>query len=205
LQSEFGELIPAKGKQFLEKVQSATDRMYSMIEGVLNYSTLNAGEQTIELIDLNEVIDRIEADLELSIQQNNATIRREKLPQIQGAHVLIFQLFYNLINNSIKFARTDAAPVITISASTGSAGNEQYARIIVADNGIGFDQQYAEKIFNTFTRLNAKDKYEGTGLGLALCKKIVERHHGTISADGEKHQGARFTITLPMVQTVKWI
>jgi len=114
--------------------------------------------------------------------------------------VLIYQLFYNLINNSLKFAKAEGLPVISVTADVVRADGTDMAAIAVSDNGIGFSQEHAGAIFHTFTRLNSKDKYEGTGLGLALCKKIVERHSGHISAAGEKGRGALFTVILPFTQ-----
>ena len=174
-----------------------------MIDGVLNYSTLNQEQQPTERLDLNNILEHIETDLELAIQQKNATIRRGPLPQIEGASVLIYQLFYNLINNSLKFSRQEAAPVISLLAS--SPDSKGIVRISIEDNGIGFEQMYADRIFDTFTRLNSKDQFEGTGLGLALCKKIVERHHGTISATGKPGEGAVFTIEIPTIQSTKQV
>ncbi|WP_217602296.1 ATP-binding protein [Chitinophaga sp. GbtcB8] len=200
LQYEYGDLLPEKGRTFLDKVQHATERIFSMIEGVLSYSTLNAAEQKLEKVDLNKTLANIEEDLEVSIQQKRARIVRNELPIVEGASILIYQLFYNLINNSLKFARTDELPVIRITCSTLREGGQDYVEVAVTDNGIGFEQEYAKRIFDTFTRLNAKDKFEGTGLGLALCKKIVERHHGSITATGIRDEGAVFTILLPLIQ-----
>jgi PAS domain S-box-containing protein len=199
LQDEYGELLPDKARLFLEKIQVATDRMYSMIDGVLSYSTLNARRELPALLDLNEVVGSIIVDLELAIQQKDAQLKVSKLPVIEGAAVLIYQLLYNLINNSLKFSKDSERPIISVYSTTESDTNHM-ATIVVADNGIGFDQEYADRIFDTFTRLNAKDKYEGTGLGLALCKKIVERHHGTIEAIGKRGEGAAFIINLPFKQ-----
>ena len=203
LRDEYGDLLPEKGKTFLDKVQRATERIFSMIEGVLSYSTLNAAEQEIEKVDLNKTLANIEEDLEVSIQQKKARIMRSELPTVEGASILIYQLFYNLINNSLKFARTDELPVIRITCSTFREGGRDYVEVAIADNGIGFEQEYAKRIFDTFTRLNAKDKFEGTGLGLALCKKIVERHHGSITATGIRNEGAVFTILLPLIQQIQ--
>ena len=119
------------------------------------------------------------------------------LPTIQGAPVLLHQLFYNLINNSLKFTRPDIAPVITVSGQLIEERGATFARITVADNGIGFDQRYAASVFNSFTRLNAKDRYEGTGLGLALSKKIAERHGGSITAISSPGQGTSIIVQLP--------
>lgn len=198
LLDDYHQLLPEKGNGFLTKILSATDRMYAMVEGVLSYSTMSASEQSAESVDLNEVIKNIQNDLEVLILEKNATIKADELPVVEGAPVLLYQLFYNLINNSIKFSKENVPVVITIEASVTDLEGNRFAKIVVADNGIGFEQEQAEKIFTTFTRLNSKDKYEGTGLGLALCKKIVQRHSGFITARGERGKGAEFTILLPM-------
>ena len=205
LVDEYGPSIPDKGMEFIGKIQHATDRMISMIEGVLTYSGLNATEQAIEVINLNEIIDSITADLEVIIEKKGAVIRMESLPLIEGAEVLIYQLFYNLINNSLKFSKPAESPVITIQSSLYTDNDIAMVEISVSDNGIGFQNEHSEKIFNTFARLNSKDKYEGTGLGLALCRKIVERHNGYISAHSEKGSGATFIVQLPIKQTSKSI
>lgn len=200
LQDEYGELLPGRAHEFLEKVMNATDRIYAMIEGVLKYSTMNAEAQTVSWVNVTETIASIETDLEVYIQQKNAQIHKMQLPQLEGAPILLYQLFYNLINNSLKFAAEDRQPVIIISSEVMREEEQDWVRIEVADNGIGFDQVHADKIFDTFARLNAKDEYEGTGLGLALCKKIAERHHGTLAAHGTRGEGATFTVHLPLRQ-----
>jgi len=205
LQDEYSEILPERAKLFLDKIHNATERMFSMIDGVLAYSMLNASEQPIEKVDLNEILKNIESDLEIFIQQKKGTIKKGYLPIIEGAPVLIHQLFYNLLNNSLKFSQAGVPPVIYISGAITEATDESIAEIGFADNGIGFDQQHAMTIFDTFARLNSKDKYEGTGLGLSLCKKIVQRHHGTITAMGTKNKGAVFTIKLPLKQIEKSI
>lgn len=198
IQDEYGDVLPERGQLFLQKVMNATDRIYSMIEGVLTYSTLNANRQAMEPVSIDEVITNIEADLEVAIQQKNAIIQKSSLPVVKGIPTLLYQLFYNLLNNSLKFARADIPPVIIISANLVQQQGRAFAEINVADNGIGFEAAYADKIFDTFARLNPKDEYEGTGLGLALCKKITERHGGVITAYGSKGKGACFVIMLPL-------
>jgi PAS domain S-box-containing protein len=198
LHDDCNNLLPEKGKSFLTKILSATDRMYSMIDGVLSYSTMAAADQPNERVDLNGVLKNIKTDLEVLIHDKNAVIKTDKLPILEGAPVLLYQLFYNLVNNSLKFAKTGVPPVIQFKSSTISIENTLFTKIAITDNGIGFEQEQAEGIFTTFTRLNSKDKYEGTGLGLALCKKIVQRHGGFISAKGEKDKGAAFTVLLPI-------
>lgn len=203
IEEQFGSQIPQKAHVYLGKVQSATDRMFSMIEGVLAYSALSASEQPIEMVDLNEIFGSIESDLEVIIQQKHAVIETDELPSIEGAQVLIYQLFYNLVNNALKFSREGVAPHIKINSAIITDSGLKYCRLIVSDNGIGLAPEYAHKIFDAFARLHAKDRYEGTGLGLALCKKIVERHHGSIAADGEEGKGATFTVLLPVEQKGK--
>jgi signal transduction histidine kinase len=194
LEDDPGSVFTAKARTYLEKINSAANRMLLMIEGVLHYSTINSTEQKTELVDLNRVIKNIESDLELPIMQKKATIAYSGLPSIEGAPVLLYQLFYNLINNSLKFSQTDIPCRISITASQ----DNDNVTITLTDNGIGFDREQSERIFETFSRLNAKEKYEGTGLGLSLCKKIVQRHGGHIEGSGRKGEGAVFRIWLPL-------
>lgn len=203
LRDEMGEDLDDKFKLYIDKVLHAGDRMMSMIEGVLAYSSINASELTAEQVDLNEVIENIKSDLEIVIQQKGACVFHDHLPTIQGARVLLYQLFYNLINNSIKFGRSEDPVVVTIESGFFLDEDKESVRILVKDNGIGFDQKFSDLIFNTFSRLNPKDKYEGTGLGLALCKRIALRHRGRIEATSVKGQGATFIIVLPIHQTGK--
>ena len=207
LLDEFGRQIPDKGKVYLEKVQRSSERMTGMIDSVLNYSTVNVSEQRLETIDLNLMFEGIESDLELFILQKEARISYHGLPHIKAAPALIYQLFYNLIYNALKFSKADEASCIEVSAremEPEAVENfselqpaDSYIRIMIKDNGIGFNQDYAEKMFQIFTRLNSRDRYEGTGLGLALCRKIVHRHGGIIYAEGREGIGAAFIIILP--------
>lgn len=208
LQVENESLLPEKGKIYLQKIQIAAHRMSKMIEGVLNYSMAGTSDQPFEKIDLNDMVAGITSDLELIIVQKNASINYTNLPAIKGIPVLIYQLFYNLINNSLKFSKEETATSIEIT-SEKIKGEEQkhlpgirpfkeYFKIQVKDNGIGFDESYAEKMFNIFTRLNLRTQYEGTGLGLALARKIVTRHKGFIYAESKENMGSVFTILLPV-------
>jgi light-regulated signal transduction histidine kinase (bacteriophytochrome) len=206
LLDEYGNALPGEARTFLGKIQHATERMVTMIEGVLLYSTLNSNEQTIsQVVDLNLVFENIESDLEVAIQQAGAELRRGELPTIEGAPVLLYQLFYNLVNNALKFSTQADKPLIVISSRITQGAGKRIAEVTVKDNGIGFDQEQSGRIFEAFARLNSKDKFEGTGLGLALCKKIAERHHGSIFATGVRGEGAVFTVRLPLVQTERSI
>jgi PAS domain S-box-containing protein len=197
LKDEYLSPLGENGNFYVNKILHSTDRMYAMINGVLHYSSIQAVEYTPHLIDINSVIKNILQDLEILIQEKNAIIKFEPLPTVKGISPLLYQLFYNLINNSLKFTKENVSPVIEIRSSEIDLKGLHYVEVILSDNGIGFDENYAEKIFATFFRLHPKDKYEGTGLGLSLCKKIVERHNGFIFAQGDKNIGAEFTILLP--------
>lgn len=192
----------ANASKYLSKINSAVDRMFAMIDGVLTYSSFtDKATERSQIVDLNLIISSIETDLELVIQKKDATIEKNCLPVISGSEVLLYQLFYNLLNNALKFTRSGTKPVIKVMAKEIKAYSideeHEMFEIEIVDNGIGFKQSYAEEIFRTFIRLNPKDHFEGTGLGLALCKKIVNRFEGWMKAEGTEGEGARFTIGLP--------
>jgi PAS domain S-box-containing protein len=204
--NEFEEVLPEKGRLYLEKIENAANRLNGLIEGVLQYSSMDAVEQMNEPVDLNELLRNIELDLEVVVQQKGASIVYESLPVVEGSAVLLHQLFYNLINNSLKFSKPGTPPFIQITferiksmevPEEGLHPDREYVKFKLKDNGIGFKQSDAQNIFKTFSRLNPKHKYEGTGLGLALCKKIVERHGGIIKAEGKENEGATFHLILP--------
>ncbi|MFC0778649.1 ATP-binding protein [Flavobacterium sp. HJSW_4] len=192
--------VNEKSKKYLHKVTQSAQRMENIIEGILTYSTLDKTLQVIETINLNEVIEDIKIDLELIIKEKGAILITSDLPQIQGAPILINQLFYNLIQNALKFSKADQPPRVIITSSIINSEGQDFVQIKIKDNGIGIDPEFAEKIFTAFERLHSKDEYEGNGLGLALCRKIAERHNGKITAAGEKDNGAEFTVTLPLKQ-----
>lgn len=189
-------------QKYLNKIDHSTVRMNNIIEGILSYSTMNKTNQPIEKIDLNEVIENIQTDLELIIKEKGAILNTCHLPEIEGAPILINQLFYNLLQNALKFSKADQPPRVIITCAKSTLEGEDAVQIIIKDNGIGLDSAFAERIFGAFERLNSKDQYEGNGLGLSLCRKIAERHKGTITAKGEKENGAEFTVTLPLKQSV---
>jgi len=210
LRDEVSGNISTRAAGYLRKIEMAAERISALIDGILQYSTVDSVQDAITLINLQDVMESFIEDLEVVISQSSATITFNDLPSVEGIPILIHQLFYNLINNSLKFRHPDRPPVIHVSATRvrgfeqlyGLPSNEDYAQLTITDNGIGFRRQYAVKIFESFTRLNSKDKFEGTGLGLALCKKIVERHHGVILATGQEGEGATFTVVLPLRQPV---
>jgi PAS domain S-box-containing protein len=208
IKTNFESLLPEKGKSYLSKIENSTNRISAMIDGVLQYSSIDELHQGYLKIDLNSILKDIVDDLEIPISEKNATIKIDDLPAVIGSKTLIYQLFYNLFNNSLKFARQNVSLLISVKADKVTRKElpnsdhlpeyERYHRIAISDNGIGFDQSYSEKIFESFLRLNPKDKFEGTGLGLSLCKKIVDRHNGFITASGKVNEGATFTVYLPV-------
>ena len=200
LAEEMSDILPERGKSYLQRIQVAAERMLNMIEGVLAYSSNDRSQVQIGKVQLQDVVRDIKTDLDMLFHQKRAQLLYEELPVFEGAGVLIYQLFYNLINNSLKFVRPGAMPEIHITSENVSIAGKEYVRIRVSDNGIGFKQENAHRIFESFARLHPKDKYEGTGLGLALCKKIVFRHHGFITGFGELNKGATFEVTLPVTQ-----
>lgn len=195
--NDAGTKLSSEGRSFVEKIVSASNRMFAMIEGVLNYSKVTSQQEAYRAVDLAEVIGQIVTDLEVVIQQKEARIETRDLPVVYGAPLLLYQLFYNLINNSLKFARKGVPARVAILAYRHDGGGRPWVEIEVRDNGIGFPQAYADKIFSTFTRLHPKDQYEGTGLGLSLCKKITERHGWTIEASGTVGEGSVFRLVIP--------
>jgi len=192
---------------YLEKIFSASGRMRVLINDLLNFSKLAETDIAYEKTDLNTIIQDALADFELLITQKEATIMYDKLPVIEAVPLQMRQLFFNLIGNALKFTVADRKPVITLSAAVAEEEELQqlshyrntttYYKISIADNGIGFHSKYAMTIFEMFRRLNERNLFTGTGIGLALCKKIIDNHHGTIAAAGAENEGAVFTILLP--------
>jgi PAS domain S-box-containing protein len=199
---------PEQMKKYQDKINQSAGRMQELIQDVLDFSRLSKKEDAFEETDLDQVIEDLKNDFELAIQETGATIIHESLPTIQGIPLQLSQIFYNLISNSLKY--TDKRPVIKITARI--VRNDEikenpklnsrlsYTFIQFSDNGIGFDSQYNEQIFTIFQRLHGKQAYSGTGIGLALCRKIVENHQGIITAMGVPGEGATFNIMLPLSQ-----
>jgi PAS domain S-box-containing protein len=206
LRGEPRTLFNENAEKYLSKIDQSAQRMQTIIEGILAYSTLDKKSQPVEKINLDLVIENIKTDLELIINEKGAILVISELPQIEGAPILIHQLFYNLIHNALKFSKADEPPrvIITSNIIKNQEGIE-VLEIKIKDNGIGLDPVFAEKIFDAFERLNSKDQFEGNGLGLALCRKIAKRHNGAITAAGEKDNGAEFTVTLPLKQSDSYL
>lgn len=196
-------------KNYLDKMANAARRMNGLIKSLLDFSRLSAARGNFVATDLNVVINQVVDDLELLIEQKEAVVNSQQLPVIDAIAMQMNQLFFNLISNALKFSKPGVPPVIQISAKRLDEEEMQkmdllpaksYYQIECADNGIGFDQEHAAKMFTIFQQLNDRAQYEGYGIGLALCKKIAENHGGLIEATGVPGKGARFTIVLPVTQ-----
>lgn len=195
--------------QWLDKIRTSANRMRNQVNDLLNFSKLTLrSERKFMQVNLNEIIMDVRNDLEIIISQKNAIIESEPLPCIDGIELQMTQLFYNLIFNSLKFSFPGRDPIISIKTNDLSEqekvdnklADKQYCKITFTDNGIGFEKDYADKIFVIFQRLHTRDAYPGTGIGLALCKKVVENHGGLIRAEATPNAGAVFTIILPVKQ-----
>jgi PAS domain S-box-containing protein len=190
-------------KKLLERISHAAERMQLLVDDLLEYSHVSFSPREKEEIDLNEIIRLILGDLEMIIKEKNAAITVSHLPTIEGYKRQIQQLFQNLVSNALKYSKPGVAPVIEISCREvkGSESaikvsaldhDKLFYQVDVKDNGIGFDQESAEKIFGMFQRLHGNKEYTGTGIGLAIAKKVVENHHGYIRAEGKEGEGAVF-------------
>jgi signal transduction histidine kinase len=196
---------------YLQKIVEASKRMSQLINDLLNFSRLSKKEEGFTEVDLNEIMRNIQNDFEIIISQKKASIHVGDLPRIEAIPLQMNQLFYNLMSNALKFTSGATPPEIRIECSQTTTEEKRinhlpeegiYFKITFADNGIGFDEQYAEKIFEIFQRLHGRSQYEGTGIGLALASKIVVNHKGKIKAQSKEGKGAIFYIYLPQGQPV---
>ncbi len=200
--------LPESTVTYLNKIMSAVTRMKSLMMNILNFSKLSAATGGYEWVKLDNIINGVKEDFEVLIAEKEATIQTHDLPELMVNRSQMQQVFQNLIGNSLKFTSPDRKPIISISAerlreksfSSAPDPKGQWVGISIRDNGIGFDEQFKTRIFDLFQRLNSKDQYEGTGIGLAIIKKIVENHQGLITAES-KGEGASFHIILPVSQT----
>lgn len=183
-------------EKYFKKIISASQRMQSLINDLLSFSRHSTSSSDYRLVDLNEIIKEALTELEIKIEKNQAIIKSESLPSIVAVPSLIRQLFYNLISNALKFRKKDVTPMINIT-SRNIAGKPISYEITVKDNGIGFEPQYAGDIFRVFKRLHSYHDFEGSGIGLSICKKIVDKHNGTITAESKPGVGASFIVRLP--------
>ncbi len=196
--------LTAQGLDYLERMQNAAIRMQTLIEDLLTLSRVTTRAQPFISVNLTQIIQGVLSDLEVRIQQTGGRVEVEKLPIIQADPVQMRQLFQNLIGNALKFHRPNIRPIVKIysqhsyNQSNKFSINSEFCEIIVEDNGIGIEEKYLDRIFNVFQRLHGRREYEGTGIGLAICKKIAERHHGSIIVQSKPGVGAKFIVKLPI-------
>ncbi len=199
--------LTEQGQEYLQRMLNAAARMQTLINDLLSFSRVTTKARPFQPIDLNVTIAEVLSDLEIIIEKKGAEINMPKLPTIEGDQTQIRQLFQNLIHNALKFSKEDEQPHLEISCREfrknqhlSSTPGDEMVEISVVDNGIGFDTKYLDRIFHIFQRLSGH-KYEGSGIGLAICKKIANRHGGMISATSKVGQGSTFTVTLSKHQT----
>ncbi len=198
LREEAGPVLTPVTAGYLSRIQDAAKRMSVLIDDLLQLTRITTKAKPFELVDLSEIIKEVCSDLETKLKETGGNIDFGELPKLEADPAQMRQLFQNLISNALKYHKPNVPPLVKLEGETDiSAG---LCRIRVIDNGIGFHQKYAGKIFNIFQRLHDKEEYEGTGIGLAICKKVVERHGGTITATSQLGEGALFEITLPIHQ-----
>lgn len=201
------ERLSEKGVGYFAKIQSSANRMQKLIDDLLTFSRTNKADQQRETVDLNAILDLVRRELAQTIEEKNAVITIDPLPTLEGISFQFQQLFTNLIGNALKYSKADTPPMIRVhcevvtmddDTSLNAPADKAFYHITVADNGIGFEPQYARQIFELFQRLHGKMEYTGTGIGLTICKKIVENHNGFIEAQGEPGKGSVFSVFLPV-------
>lgn len=205
LVTEVADELKEDSRFYLERTKAAAVRMSNLIRDLLDFSRVSTHGGAARPVDLNAVVADVLADLELSIHEAQAEIIVEDLPTISVDPVQIYQLLHNLVSNAVKFRKADVPAVIHLRAHqddparpVGSDGYQPMVRLEIEDNGIGFDVKYADRIFSPFQRLHGRTSYEGTGMGLAICRRIVERHHGSLTARSTPGVGSTFVVALPL-------
>lgn len=210
VKSKFADNKAGEALPYLDRIIASSERVSGLINDLLSYSKLDIAELKVST-NINQLMDDIRSDLELLIADKQATIEQSPVPELQVNPSQMRLVIQNLVSNALKFSKKEVRPHIRLSAQKVAAKSFDsppsdtgpYCRISVTDNGIGFDEQYVDKIFVMFQRLNAKEAYQGTGMGLAIVKKIVEGHHGIITARSKEGEGATFIIVLPITQSEK--
>lgn len=204
LPSELGNLRGEDSSNYLDRIKTSCSAMEDLLDGLLNYARIGGGELKIVKVDLGDVVSEVLKEAEDTIQKLRISTEVEMLPTVWGDKLQIKQVFQNLIENSLKYRNSSReTSFLKVFAETPSNCDAQdknhypFVQIVVQDNGVGFDNKTAGRIFDLFHRLVSKSQFDGSGIGLATVKKIIDRHHGTIKADGILGVGATFTVTLP--------
>jgi signal transduction histidine kinase len=201
--------LGAEGRDYLERMQAAAKRMQILIDDLLAFSRVTTKANPFEPVDLNKIAQDVISDLEVRIQQTAGRIDLGTLPTIEADPLQMRQLFQNLLGNALKFHQEGKSPIIKVrgavlsqlaSGSAAGGPSQEFCEITVEDNGIGFDEKYLDRIFVLFQRLHGRSAYDGTGIGLAICRKIADRHSGSVTAESLPGEGSTFRITLPLQQ-----
>lgn len=210
LRVKCGTMLNAQGLDYLDRMQNAAQRMQVLIQDLLKLSRVTSRALPFEQCNLREIVRNVMSDLEIVIEQKQAKVEVGDLPTIEADPVQMRQLFQNLISNALKFQKPGDRPEVAIegriyevrerNAGDVAIPGQRICKIVVRDNGIGFDPKFADQIFVVFQRLHSRSEYEGTGIGLAVCRKITDRHGGSIVAKSAEGQGAAFIVTLPVTQ-----
>lgn len=205
LRSKAKEVLSPDMMDYLDRIQNSAQRMQTLINDLLSYSRVTTKAQPFSLVDMNQILTQVVSDLEVRIEESHGKVEWADLPTLHADPVQMHQLFLNLINNALKFHRPEVPPHVVVSAKplprSSWQKDQNLCEFSVKDNGIGFDEKYLDRIFTIFQRLHGRQEYEGTGIGLAVCRKIVDRHGGVITAKSSPNQGAEFLVTLPLEQT----
>lgn len=210
LRAKYESTLDQEGELFIDRILASASNMRTLIDNLLDFSRANRRSNTFDQVDLQTILENVISDLELKIEETKARIDFEgSFPSLEAVSSEMAQLFGNILSNAIKFRKHDTAAQVRVQGSKlsraekhmlGLPANQQFHKIEIQDNGIGFEPEYAERIFQIFQRLNGKSEYPGSGIGLAICKKIVEKHNGLIFAKSKPEEGATFTVILPEKQ-----
>jgi two-component system, LuxR family, sensor kinase FixL len=217
LNKKYAEDLPEEGRDYIRRMSDAASRMQRLINDLLTFSRVTTKAEPFQTVSLTKIVAEVVSDLEVRIEETGAQVKIGELPEIDADPTQIRQLMQNLLGNALKFTQPGKTPYIEIFAEEFSdkgasfvlegekiqtrTGDNRMYQIWIKDNGIGFDEKYLDRIFTVFQRLHGRTEFEGSGVGLAVCRKIAERHHGSITAQSKEGEGSTFIVTLPVKQT----
>lgn len=200
LRAKAGPDLRADARDYLDRIQNSANRMQTLINDLLSYSRVSTKPRRLSMVNLNECLAQVASDLEIRIEKTKGQVCWDALPTIEADPLQMQQLFMNLVNNALKFHKPGVPPQVRISVKGIDSAWGRRHEISVEDNGIGFDEKYLDRIFTIFQRLHGRNEYEGTGIGLSVCRKIAERHGGALTARSRPGEGSVFVVSLPAYQ-----